>query len=103
MHRPTVALIAVVLLAIGFFTSSSDSQGLSQACLRIGMIMAILWFAQPQLQNLPGWLVATTVVILLVAARWPRLLVIAIPIAAILWLLGPRAPRPGPKAGTPRA
>jgi hypothetical protein len=103
MHRPTVALIAIVLLAIGLFTFNSDSQGLSQACLRVGMIMATLWFAQPQLQTLPGWLVAMTVVVLLVAARWPRLLVIAIPIAVILWLLGPRAPRSGPKAEKPGA
>ena len=87
MHRPTVGLIAIVLLAIGLFTYQESDATLSAACLRVGVVMAILWFAQPQLQNVPRWLAVGMVVGLLVALRWPRLLVVALPLAVVLWIL----------------
>jgi hypothetical protein len=90
MHRPTVALIAIVLLAIGCYTHWQGESGFSSACLRIGAVMSILWFAHPQLENVPRWLIAASVVMLLVAMRWPKLLLVAVPIAAALWLLSPK-------------
>ena len=93
MHRPTIGLIAIVLLVVGLATYGQSDQTLSSACLRVGVVMAILWFAHPQLSNLPRWAVAAGGVGLFVVARWPRLLVIALPLAVILWLLRPRPRR----------
>ena len=93
MHRPTIGLIAVVLLAIGLATRGQSDETLSAACLRVAVVMGILWFAHPQLKNLPRWLVAASAVGLFVVMRWPRLVVIVLPLVVILWLLGPRAPR----------
>ncbi len=92
MHRPTIGLIAVILLAVGVYTHSSD-EAVSAACLRIGAVMAILWFALPQLRGVPRWLVLAVGVALLIAMRWPKLLALALPVFAVLWILRPRASR----------
>jgi hypothetical protein len=96
MHRPTLGLIAVTLLAIGLATLGREDQALASACLRVGAVMAILWFAQPQLKDIPRWVIAAGGAVLIVALRWPRLLVVALPLAALLYALRPR------QSGTPR-
>ena len=53
MHRPTIGLIAVVLLVAGFATRGATDEALSAALLRVGLVMVILWFAHPQIKNLP--------------------------------------------------
>ena len=93
MHRPTIGLIAVVLLVAGFAIRGASDEALSSALLRVGLVMAILWFAHPQIKNLPKWWVAIGAATLFLVTRFPKLLVVIIPIAAILWFLGPRARR----------
>ena len=93
MHRPTIGLIAVVLLVAGFATRGASDEALSSALMRVGLVMAILWFAHPQIKNLPKWWVAIGAVALFLVTRFPKLLVVIIPIAAVLWFLGPRARR----------
>ena len=95
MHRPTIGLIAIVLLVAGFFTRNAADPTLSAALLRVGLVMSILWFAHPQIKGLPKWWVAAGAAALFLITRFPKLLVIVVPIAAILWFLGPRAPRRG--------
>jgi hypothetical protein len=93
MHRPTVGLIAIVLLVAGLATRGASDETLSAALLRVGLVMAILWFAHPQIKNLPKWWVAVGAAALFLVTRFPKLLVVIIPIAAVLYFLGPRAPR----------
>jgi hypothetical protein len=95
MHRPTVGLIAIVLLVAGFATRGASDETLSAALLRVGLVMAILWFAHPQIKNLPKWWVAVGAATLFLVTRFPKLLVVIVPIAAVLYFLGPRAPRRG--------
>ena len=103
MHRPTIGLIAIVLLVAGFATRGASDDALSAALLRVGLVMAILWFAHPQIKNLPKWWVAIGVATLFLVTRFPKLLMVIIPIAAILWFLGPRARSGGTfrRAGPP--
>jgi hypothetical protein len=94
--RPTIGLLAVVLLIAGAVLRDPSNETVSAtggACLRVGILMAIWWFAYPQLRHLPGWLVGACLVSFLFVMRWPRLLLVAIPLLAILWFLGPRTPR----------
>ena len=46
--------------------------------------MGILWFAQPQMKNIPRWAIALGGAGLLLVMRWPKLLLFALPIAALL-------------------
>jgi hypothetical protein len=66
MHRPTLGAIALVLLASGVYMHLASSEAIGSACLRVGAVMSILWFAHPQIRNVPGWLAAASVVGLLV-------------------------------------
>lgn len=92
--RATIGLFAVVLLALGLFTRMSADETFSAAggaSLRVGVVMAIWWLAYPQTKYIPAWLTAACVVTLLLVMRWPKLIVVAIPLLAVLWFLGPRA------------
>jgi hypothetical protein len=103
MHRPTIGLIAVVLLAVGLALRDRPDDTFGAASLRVGMVMAILWFAQPQLKNFPKWLVGAGAVGLFIAMRFPKLLLFAVPVAAVLWLLRPRGKRAARSAPQPPA
>ncbi len=93
MHRPTIGLIAVILLAIPLLFRAQIEETVAGACLRVGIVMAILWFAQPQLRGFPRWLVFAGGGALLLVMRWPKLIVLALPVLLILWFLRPRAKR----------
>ena len=103
MHRPTIGLISIVLFVAGLATRGASDDALSAALLRVGLVMAILWFAHPQIKNLSKWWVAMGAIALFFVTRFPKLLVVIIPIAAIWWFLGPRARRGGTihRAGPP--
>jgi hypothetical protein len=94
--RPAIGFFAVVLLAVGLVVRDPANDTLtatSGAALRVGLLMAIWWFAYPQLQHIPRWLAVACGLTLLLVIRWPRMLLVAIPLLALLWFLGPRAPR----------
>jgi hypothetical protein len=96
--RATIGLIALVLLGVGVFTRDSATDSLSGAggaSLRVGVVMALWWLAYPQTQRLPRWLAVACAVTLLLIMRWPKLLLVAIPLLAVLWFLGPRTRRGG--------
>ncbi len=80
MHRPTIGIIAIVLfiVAAAMFPFMSESQGtiamLFSACLRVGILMSVVWLAQPHLSGWPWWLLAIVgvVVVGILAIRQPR-------------------------------
>jgi hypothetical protein len=97
--RAAIGVFAILLLAFGIFGHNLSDEalvGAAGACLRVGIVMAIWWLAYPQAQRLPLWLVVTSAIALFVVLRWPKLLLVVIPLLAILWFLGPRARRKGP-------
>lgn len=94
--RATIGLFAILLLAVGMIARASSDETLaaaSGASLRVGVVMAIWWLAYPQAKYIPRWLSVACVVTLLLVMRWPKLLLVAIPLLAVLWFLGPRARR----------
>jgi hypothetical protein len=70
MHRPTIGIIAIllfVLAAVLFPFSSRDDTTvvmLFSACLRVGILMSVVWLAQPHLTGVPWWLLAIAGLIL---------------------------------------
>ncbi len=95
MHRPTVGIIAVVLLvsAAALWAWPIDWDGnkaLLGACVRIGTVMAAIWLAHPQLVRLPSWAPEVVVVVAIVVALRPKLIVVALPLLLLLLWLRPR-------------
>jgi hypothetical protein len=91
--RAAIGLFAVVLLIVGFFTRHQVDDAISGACVRVGLMMGIWWFAYPQLQNVPRWLAVTGGLLLLVVMLRPKLLIFAVPVVIVLWILRPRSLR----------
>jgi hypothetical protein len=91
--RAAIGLFAVLLLLVGFFTRHQVDEAISGACVRVGLMMGIWWFAYPQVQNVPRWLAVTGGLLLVVVMLRPKLLIFAIPVVIALWFLRPRSPR----------
>jgi len=91
--RAAIGLFAVVLLLVGAFTYGRVDDAFSGACLRVGLMMALWWFAYPQVKNVPRWLAVTGGILLFVVILRPKLIVLAIPVLIVLWLLRPRVRR----------
>jgi hypothetical protein len=76
MHRPTVGLIALLLLALsGVVPLFSSESAWHPACLRVGLLMGAFWLAMPALQGVrPIWVslgLAVAIVGLIVATKHP--------------------------------
>ncbi|MEX0937292.1 MAG: hypothetical protein WDZ59_05475 [Pirellulales bacterium] len=101
MHRTTVGITAAVLLstaavlAVWQPTGWDGHQPMLAACLRVGLVLGALWLAHPQLSRMPSWLFGVAVALAVVVALRPKLIVLVVPLAIILWLVKPRASRRG--------
>ena len=100
LHRPTIGAVAVLLLlgsvALAVWYPSEASQLWMSACLRVGLVMGLLWLAYPQLSQLRPWLIAVIVAIVfagLLLARQPRVLLIAVAILVVIMRFRPRSAR----------
>jgi hypothetical protein len=91
--RAAIGLFAVILLLVGVFARGAMDDAVWGACLRVGLMMALWWFAFPQVKNVPRWLAVTGGAMLFVVLLRPKLVVLAIPVLIVLWLLRPRVPR----------
>ena len=86
MHRPTVGLIALVLLtgAAGCYLFGWASGALESAFWRVGMVMAFLWLALPELLRVRSkMLFGIFLAVLLVAVLSRRLLPLVVVFCAV--------------------
>jgi hypothetical protein len=96
MHRPTVGILALVLLISGgvfLSKSANDSswQNAAAGCLRVGAILAVLWLALPEVSRpLSRWILVAVVVGIFLVARRPQLIVLALVFLAGVAILRPR-------------
>lgn len=90
MHRPTIAVVTIALLAgaaAGYFFDFG-SYGIASACWRVGMVTAMLWLALPELNRLRNkWLFGLMALGLVVAAVRPKLLPLLLVFTAIYAVL----------------
>jgi hypothetical protein len=78
MRRHAVGLIALVLLlsglALWLWAPDGDmSQMMLAACLRVGMLMTVVWLAYRDVERLPPWLLGMLplmLLVLLVSRKW---------------------------------
>jgi hypothetical protein len=54
---------------------------------RMGAVLVAAWLAYDDVQRLPGWILLTLPVVLVVLVRWPRLLLLLIPALVVWWVL----------------
>ena len=101
MHRPTVGILAIVLLSLGAIlslaVSGDDAQAWAAGLIRVGIALGALWLALPELKRLPQWALILAAVLLVILARWPKQFFVAVAVAIAFALLRPRM-----KSGPPR-
>jgi hypothetical protein len=96
MHRPTVGILALVLLVAGgiflVLSAEDDSwQNAAAGCLRVGAILAVLWLALPEVTRPLGrWILVAVVVGIFLVAKRPQLIVLALVFLAGVAILRPR-------------
>ena len=119
IRRHIMGMLGIASLAIGVsllvLKGTSDDQWsmFSSICIRVGLMLAAIWLAFPQVIGLakrfPPWLLATIGFAGLVVAVRPRMIVYLAPVAAAItvlqfvgWLFKP-LPIAKPKRQTRRA
>lgn len=93
VHRPTIAIVTIVLLAgaAGGYFFDSGTHGIASACWRVGMVTAMLWLALPELNRVRNkWLFGLMALGLVLAAVRPKLLPLLLVITAAYAVLRPR-------------
>jgi hypothetical protein len=104
-RKLVIGIIGGVLLTVaaGLWGLVADPGPMAQesmaACLRIGLLMGIVWLAYEQLVLIPAWLWWSFPLVILLLALRPRWLPYLIPILIALAFLRPRPPR---RKGGPR-
>jgi hypothetical protein len=94
--RPAIGLIAILLLVIGgvlLVFDLGDGQQIGGPCLRVGILMSLVWMSEPQLRRLPRWLPIAVIALAVVLALRPKLFLVSLVIVVALWLLRPRGGR----------
>jgi len=90
MHRPTVGIIAVVLLVgaaiLWIWKPMGEHNDVwLSGCLRVGPVMAALWLALPQLDRIPNWLTkAGVLLVLFLATAQGKFRIVIVALAAYL-------------------
>jgi hypothetical protein len=106
MNRLKLGLAAGLVLLVGVIVALQQPEGgaaFAGACIRVGMILAALWLAWPQIARYwgqtPRWLLIAAAVALVICVIHPMYALAAVPILALLWFLGPRVMSFWKKAG----
>lgn len=90
-RRPLIGILAVALLAIAAVLlargSGSEYQAAGSACLRVGVLLAAVWLAYPQLEKIPTWIFGTALTGLMLVVVRPQLALVIVPALLMLWFL----------------
>lgn len=82
-----ISAAALLLSAGAVWLWMPDAELTLAFCWRGGALLAVAWLAYNDVQRLPGWLLLAAPAVLIVLARWPRLIVAIIPLLLILAFL----------------
>lgn len=95
MHRPTVGILSLILLAVGTvvwlgWRDVEQAQQWIGACWRVGFALGALWLALPDLSRLPTWILVPILAVAVLVARQPRIMLIVIVAMVLYAWLRPR-------------
>jgi hypothetical protein len=97
VRRHIVGSLAAVLLAgalvLQFLPQHEHLEPIWASCWRLGALLAVWWLAWPDLQRLPGWLLAVFPLLAIILWRVPKLFLLAVPALIVVALLRPRRAR----------
>ena len=91
MHRPTLGLISLVLVIGGTILMVRPIDGDSYVgaiSLRAGLVLGAIWVSLPNIRRAPRWLLAAVAILAVILIVRPRLLLYALPVAAVVALIG---------------
>jgi hypothetical protein len=89
-----VGAVLSLLVAVAVHFWWPQAEATSAFCWRSAAVLAAAWLAYPDVQRLPNWLLVTVPVVLIVLVRWPRLLLVLLPLL-IVWAILHRVMQPG--------
>ena len=90
ISRSSIGIGALILLVVGGWltlSSSGSDAAWPEACLKTGIVLAVLWLAYPQMARIPGWALVVGVAamgLILVATRKPSILVLAVAVIFVV-------------------
>jgi len=89
-----VIAVACLLIAAGFYVAGSEATirvpEMQGALFKVGLVMAAIWLAYPNLKRLPAWLAVSGCVGAILIAVHRRLALFVIPLLILAWFLRPR-------------
>jgi hypothetical protein len=91
VHRPSLGIISLALIVGGAVLMAWPINGdpyLGAVSVRAGLVLGALWLALPNIRRAPHWLLYGVAVLALVLIVRPRLLLYALPVAAVVAFLG---------------
>jgi hypothetical protein len=97
MRRHLLGIIGIVLLvlaAVLFPLVHGNDQVWPAACLRMGLVLVVLWMAWPELASLSKWLARAALVIAVVVAAFSKYAWILIPLLIGAWVLSMLSRKP---------
>lgn len=97
MLRHVVGLTAILslLVAAAIWLRATDPfyRTVEAGCWRLGALLAMVWLAYEDLVRLPMWLSSTLLVAVVIVARWPKAIVLLVPLLVLGAILRPRIGR----------
>ena len=93
-RRHALFAISLVMMGIGVFSSAGgklEAGFYGAVCLKVGLVLFMLWLALPQLEKLNYWAVIPVLVAAVVAVVRPQLILVAarvlVPLAPVLFMI----------------
>jgi len=93
LRRHLLGIIALSFLLVAaaiWYWSPLGYEIWAADCGRIGVILAVLWLAYHDLRHIPAWVWPAILVGVVIAARWPKYLLLLLPILILAAILRPR-------------
>lgn len=95
MRRHIMGILAVCLLIAGgilLFLEAKDSANdfAASMCLRIGLVLAAIWLAYPELRYIPPWMYTIVAAATVIVVIQPKTIFIVIPFLFFIWLIKPK-------------
>ena len=91
MQRLAFGILALMFFAasayLGIWASDDVEPFYYSILLRVGIVLAALWLAYPELLRIPPWMYGMLAVAVSAVMIQPRLIIIVAPMVVFIWLL----------------